>query len=366
MPQFTARGPAISGRVVHVVNLPGGYAENCSVARGLVRVPAVRSLISWSAAAIAIAIVMFRPGTALADPSSTSIEQGYEMGEVQHPRAVGMAGAQQVFGGSTTAIFVNPANLPLYRVYHLEGLAALGPEAGRQSYGGAIADSSTSRLAGGFGGTWSQMDPDGIKRQFTDLRLTLAYPLGDRFSLGVTGRYLRVGQKPGSGPLGGSLASGGLTDEPIFNQFTFDAGAAVQISEHIRAAVSGRNLTATGSGLAPLAMAGGIGWSNQVVTVEANSLLDFTTFGSTRARGMLGAELLLADRFPLRAGYRYDAGMKTHAASLGAGYVDRKFSVEAGARRDIIADHPATLISIGVRFFIDSGAGAGGESGESF
>ena len=89
------------------------------------------------------------PGIAYADPSTTSIEQGYELGEVQHPRVVGMGGAVQAFGGSTTAIFANPANLTLLRVYHLEGLAALSPESRRQSYGGAIADSSTSRLAGG-------------------------------------------------------------------------------------------------------------------------------------------------------------------------------------------------------------------------
>jgi hypothetical protein len=329
-------------------------------------VPAVRSLASRKAAAIAVAVASFIPGIALADPSTTSLEQGYDLGEIQHPRSVGMGNAQQVFGGSTTAVFVNPANLPLYRVYHLEGLASLSPEARRQSYGGAIADSSTSRLAGGFGGTWSQMDPDGIKRQFADLRLAIAYPLGDRLHLGVTARYLRVAQKVSGGPLGASLASDGTREDPIFSSFTFDAGAAVQITENIRAALSGRNLTAPGTGLAPLAMAGGIGYSNQTVTIEADSLVDFTTFGSARARAMIGAELLVADRFPLRAGYRYDAGMKTHAASLGLGYIDRKFSVELGGRRDVVADHPATLLSLGVRFFIDSVAGATNDGGDSF
>jgi opacity protein-like surface antigen len=210
------------------------------------------------------------------------------------------------------------------------------------------------------------MDPDGIKRQFADLRLAIAYPLGDRLHLGVTARYLRVAQKVSGGPLGASLASDGTREDPIFSSFTFDAGAAVQITENIRAALSGRNLTAPGTGLAPLAMAGGIGYSNQTVTIEADSLVDFTTFGSARARAMIGAELLVADRFPLRAGYRYDAGMKTHAASLGLGYIDRKFSVELGGRRDVVADHPATLLSLGVRFFIDSVAGATNDGGDSF
>src|SRR6185295_19780707 len=103
-----------------------------------------------------------------------------------------------------------------------------------------------------------------------------------------------------------------------------DAGGAVQITDQFRFAVSGRNLTAPGP-LAPTALAGGLGWTNQTITVEADTLLDFTTYNSVRGRGMLGGEILVADRFPIRAGYRVDAGTKAHAVSLGAGYVDRKF-----------------------------------------
>lgn len=320
------------------------------------------------AAAALVALASLASRSVHAAPSSTSIEQGYDLGEVQHPRAVAMAGAQQVWGGSTTAIFVNPANLPLYRVYHLEGLAAFGPEARRQSYGGAVVDSSTSRLAGGFGGTWSQMDPDGIRRKWTDLRLALAYPLGDRFHLGLTGRYLRVNQGTTRGPFGASLASDGTHTEPIVNELTFDAGVAIAITDQLRLAVSGRNLTAPGTGLMPLGVAGGLGWSNQTVTVEGNSLVDFTTFGAARMRLMTGGEVLLADRFPVRAGWRYDAGTKTHALGLGAGYVDRRFSIEIGARRDVVADNPSTMIAVGLRLFVDA-AGAtgpgGGESGDA-
>lgn len=306
------------------------------------------------------ALAFFAPAIAGADPSSTSIEQGYELGEIQHPRHIAMAGAIQAWGGSTTALFANPANLPLYRIYHIEALGAFSPEAARQSYGGAIADSSTSRLAGGFGGTWSQMDPDGIRRSWTDLRLTLAYPISDRISVGMTGRYLRVGQGSAAGPFGQSFASDGTRGDPIVNEFTFDAGLSVGITEQIRLGLSGRNLTAAGNSLLPLALAGGLGWSNGTFTVEANTLVDFTTWGSTRGRGMLGGEILLADRFPLRLGYRYDDGMKTHALGLGLGYVERKFSIELGGRRDIVADHPSTLIALGIRLFIDSGATASG------
>lgn len=318
------------------------------------------------AAAFAFAVfLLIAPRVASGDTSSTSIAQGYELGEVQHPRSIAMAGAEQAWGGSTTAVFVNPANLPLYRVYHLEGLAAFGPEARRQSYGGAIADSSTSRLAGGFGGTWSQQDPDGIKRQWTDLRLALAYPLGDRFSLGLTGRYLRASQAVSSGPLGASLVSDGTREDPLFSQFTFDAGAGVQISDEFRIGVSGRNLTAPGTALAPVIAAGGLGFSNKQLTLEGDALVDFSSYNTARVRAMFGGEFLISDRFPLRAGYRYDDGTKAHSVGLGAGYVERKFSIEIGGRRDVVADHPATMFALGLRFFIDSSGGGGNEAVDS-
>lgn len=314
--------------------------------------PSGRSTLLFAALATLTTLATTR--TAAADPSSTSIAQGYELGQVQHPRALAMGGAHHAFGGSTAAIFGNPANLPLYRMYHLEAIASFSPEARRQSYGGAIADSSTSRVAGGFGGTWNQMDPDGIKRQWTDLRLTLAYPLGDRLSVGVTGRYLRTSQSVSAGPLGASFASDGTPGGPLFNEFTFDAGLAVTPVEGLRVGVTGRNLTAPGTSIAPLGVASGVGYSTGAFTIEGDTLVDFDTFGRARLRVMGGAELFLADRFPVRAGYRYDDGMKTHAVSLGAGYVDRRFSFEVGARRDVVADHPGTMIGVGIRLFYDN------------
>lgn len=320
-------------------------------------------------AALALAaLATVAPLTAQADPSTTTIEQGYELGEIQHPRVMAMGGAVQATSGSTTAIFNNPANLVAFRNYHIEGLAAFTPEAGRQSYGGAVADSTSSRLGGGFGGTWSQMDPDGIKRRWTDLRLALAYPLGESgIALGVTGRYLRVSQNVASGPLGASLASGGTADEPLFNELTFDAGAAAVLGKYFRAGLTGRNLTAPGTALAPLALAGGLGFTTGStsagdVTIEVNGLADFTSRDTTRSRWMVGAELMVHEHVPVRAGYRYDDVMKTHAVSAGAGYVDRRFSLEVGARRDVVADHPATSFVVGLRFFIDTIGGGSGEA----
>ncbi|MEO8877510.1 MAG: hypothetical protein ABI461_18085 [Polyangiaceae bacterium] len=297
--------------------------------------------------------------SALADPSSTSPQQGYDLGEIVSPRELGMGGAQNALGAATTAIYMNPANLPTTRVYHFEGLAAFSPDARRQSYGGGIADSSTSRLAGGFGGTYNMQDPDGVNRKWADLRLSLAYPITDKIFLGATGRYLHATQSVAAGPFGQSPVSDGTRDSAVLTTFTFDLGATVIPTTGLSIGLVGHNLTAPGTGLAPTTLAGGIGYQTHVFAIEGDGLVDFTTWGAARARAMMGAEIFLADHFPIRAGYRYDDGQKAHALSAGFGYIDRKFSLEISGRRDVAAAHPMTLFVLGLRYFYDAGDSGG-------
>ncbi|WP_394835291.1 hypothetical protein LVJ94_53220 [Pendulispora rubella] len=292
--------------------------------------------------------------TAAADPSSTTPQQGYDLGEVQSPRSVAMGGAQNATGTSTTALWLNPANLPYTRVYHFEALATFSPDARRTNFGGAIADSSTSKVSGAFGGVWSQLDPDGARRQWTDLRLALALPLGDQISIGVTGRYLRVNQSVASGPFRDSYVSDGTRGDPLFSQFTFDAGVTVQPVPGLFFGLVGHNLTNPGTALAPTTLAGGVGYMRpQLFTLEANALADFTTWKGTRGRLMFGGEFVVMEHVPLRAGYRYDAGQRAHSVSAGIGYLDKKWSVEISGRRDVATDQPMTLFSIGLKYFVD-------------
>jgi hypothetical protein len=319
-----------------------------------------RSRRALRVAAVAGVVAMVGGGreqAAWADRASTSIEQGYDLGEIQSPRAIAFGGAQTALGTSTTALYGNPANLPLARVYHFEGLAAFMPEAKRQSYGAGVVDSSTGRLAGGVGGTWNIQDPEGIHRQWTDLRLALAYPLGDRFSVGAAGRYLRADQGITSGPLGQSYASDGSLGSPIFNSFTFDLGLTVLPLDGLRIGAVGHNLTNPGTGLAPTVVQGGVGYGRDIFSIEGDAAADFTTWKTTKARAMLGGELFLAGHAPLRLGYRYDDGTKTHALSGGLGYVDRHWSFEVSGRHDVSGEHPSTIIGASLRLFYNASGG---------
>jgi opacity protein-like surface antigen len=303
-----------------------------------------------------------------AEPSTTTIPQGYEMGEIQSPRSVGMGGALNATGVSTNGLFLNPANMPLARVYHLEALGAFSPEARRQSYGAAAVDSVLNRghLAGGIAGVWSAMDPDGIHRTWTDIRGGLGYPLGDHLSIGATGRYLRVEQATAAGPLGASYASDGTAGKPLFNQITFDLGATLSFTEALRLGIVGHNLTNPGTALAPTTLAGGFGYMSRDFAVEADGLADFTSYNRTQGRFMVGAEVFLADHYAVRAGYRYDTGLRTHAATFGLGYVDRKWSIEVSGRRDVVADHPSTMFALGLRYFYDAVGPVAGDEPDAF
>ncbi len=309
-------------------------------------------------AGLALTAGLLTGSSVRADPSSTSPQQGFDLGQIPSPRSLAFGGAQAALGGSTTAVYLNPANMPFTHVYHFEALGGWIPEAARQTYGGAVADSVTNKVAGGFGGSWSTMDPEGLDRTWTDLRLATAYPIAPSFALGLTGRYLRVDQTVGRGPFGPSLASDGTPDSALSSLFTFDAGLTFRPIPQLSIAALGKNLTNPGRGFAPTTVTGAVGYTtpSEIFSAEFDALVDFTTWGDPRGTYSLGAELFLVNHLLLRLGYRIDTGMKTHALSGGLGYVDRRFSVETSIRRDIVADHPSTMFVLGLKYFYDAGA----------
>ena len=92
---------------------------------------------------------------------------------------------------------------------------------------------------------------------------------------------------------------------------------------------------------------------NDSIVVEADGVADFTTWQKTTMRAMGGLEYLAADRFPLRAGYRFDGGRQSHAISGGLGYVDTQFAFEVGVRR-VVSGDAATTIVFTMQYFVES------------
>jgi opacity protein-like surface antigen len=320
-----------------------------------------------AAGALALASVWF-VSPAAAEPSSLPPEVGYNHGFQESPRIAAMAGAMRAFSNSTDALFLNPANMASTRVYHVSAFAQLWPDAKRQSYGLAVVDSgSSSRLAGGAGGTWNRQEPDGVDRTAWDLRFALAYPFSDLFFLGLAGRYLSMkqdGYPRGLYGLRPSQASAGLPGEPIVTNITFDAGVTVKPIKELALSIVGANITDPGHSFLPLLFGGGAGYGTRDFTIEADVMGDFTTYDEAKIRAMGGGEYLAAHHVPLRLGYRYDQGMRNHTVTGGIGYLDTAYAVELAIQRTVSGDNPGTAIILGFRYHVD-GAGQSAENYES-
>jgi|NGEPerStandDraft_6_1074524.scaffolds.fasta_scaffold00556_7 opacity protein-like surface antigen len=314
---------------------------------------------------LALGLTIIAYGAKSFGASNLPPEVGWDYGDVDTGRGAALSGAQRSFSTSYGALLSNPANMVSSRVYHVGALASIWPEASRQTYGAAIVDSSTSstRLAGGFAALWTVQDHNGINRLGSDLRLGLALPFSEKFRAGVTGRYISL-RENGNGPLGSSLASGGLHDKSIVRGFGIDVGATFQPTPSIAASLVGTGLNGAGTGFQPTVLGGGLGWSANNFTLEGNGVADFTTWERTTMRLMAGAEYVLAEHYPLRAGYRWDSGLHAHAASAGLGYISSVFSLEVGARRSF-GEFGATAIVFSFAYHVES-SGVGSAGGESY
>lgn len=300
----------------------------------------------------ALAASILAARAAHAEPSPLPPEVGWNGGDVETGRTVAMGGASRALGPDISGLHLNPASMAASRVYHLAALAQIWPEARRQTYGAAAVDSVTSRVAGGLSGSYTQQDPDGLKRKATDVRLALAFPASDKLFIGATGKYLKLRQD-GLGPLGSSYASGGHKNDTIVSGFTFDAGITAHPTNMLWIGLVGTNLTNAGDGFRPLGLGGGIGVATSDFTIEGDVAADFTTFDKTKLKYMGGAELLAADRFPIRAGYRYEEGLKSHALSGGVGYLDQSWGIELSVRR-VVSPFDSTTVVIGLQYFLES------------
>lgn len=317
---------------------------------------------AWTVLAAMIATL---PSSAFGEPSPLVPEVGHNYGEHETPRMTALGGATRSTANSLSALYSNPANLAAAQVYHVGAFGQIYPEARRQSYGGAIVDSliSSTGLAGGLGGIWTMQDPDGIRREWMDLRFGLGMPLGDVFLLGLTAKYVTL-QQDGTGPLGFSEASGGLKDTNIIQTVTFDAGATLRPTDELSIAVTGHNLTNPETTLLPLMGGVGIGYATPDFGVSADGVLESRTYEKSRIRFNIGGEVLLADRLAVRGGYRFDQGPEAHALSGGLGYVDPRYSIDLSLRRGL-ADPAFWAVVFGFTVHIES-MGLGSSSPDAY
>lgn len=266
----------------------------------------------------------------------------------QGARGLAMGGALRAAAISTPSLYLNPAAMALGRLYHLE--AAYQYDGALQGHlaNAAVVD-STNKVAGGLGATYAVSDPDHADRTAYDLRLGMAVPLAQGLSIGGTFKYLHL-EQAGTPRLGDAEAA--ASDDPLLDDFTFDAGALLKLGQLLSLGVAGYNLTNLGTPEAPLEVGFGAAVSlGDVAVVDADMVLDLSTYDKVVARYGIGGEYFAASRYPIRLGYAIDPRAAEQFLSGGLGYVDQRFSAELGLRQQIVGGSDTT-VAFGVKFFV--------------
>ena len=133
-------------------------------------------------------------------------------------------------------------------------------------------------------------------------------------------------------------------DQQIVKNLSFDLGVTIKPGAGLSLALVGNNLNGSDSVFQPLTLGGAIGLVKGNFGIEADVVSDLVTWNENKLRAMLGAEILFGDHVLARGGYRYDQGAESHSGSLGLGYIDKTFSVDAAARRVLVGDAVTAVI----------------------
>jgi hypothetical protein len=269
------------------------------------------------------------------------------------PRPMGLGGAMRASPSGTSGIYLNPATIAMLQLYHIELMYQYTGQEDMHMGGLAVVDSVTAMIAAGLAFNYSGIRQQRTEHDEFDGRIALAGGIGRVFFLGITGRYIRVEQNQSSskwGPAGTpALPSSGSQQ---VDGFTFDVGTAFRLGEVLSLGVVGYNLTNTASVFAPLELGGGFGLHLiDMLQIEVNGVVNFTSHGDPGWEIQFGSELFLARRVAIRAGYTYDIYFQLHSLSAGLGYVDTQFALDFGFMKEIVEDG-RMILAFGFKYFI--------------
>jgi hypothetical protein len=310
--------------------------------------------------------------------AATSARAQYDLVGV---RALGAGEAMRAIATGAEGPLLNPAGMSLIKQYVIEAQYGFTVEPLQHAVNVSVVDSVTSRVAAGLfysfiygtphlGFNWAggTVRSEQITRTGHAAGLSLSIPLGDRFIIGATIKYLHFDT---TGPLPMGTVPSSITFDSV-NGVTFDVGLLVRLGEKFNIAAVGYNLWDHGSRESPLSLGLAISFIPiRALSISFDALTNFTGFRtytfdpmtgqsktSIRVTARLGPglEWLIANKVPLRLGLVYDEGLSAKNPALyltgGLGYVATSFGIDLGYRGKVSGGIENTLM-LGVRIFVD-------------
>src|SRR5262249_43307779 len=171
----------------------------------------------------------------------------------------------------------------------------------------------------GFNWAGGRMDSAQATRTGHAAGLSLSIPLGDKFIIGATAKYLHFDT---TAPLPMGTVPDRLTFDSV-NGVTFDVGMILRLGDKFHTALIGYNLWDHGSRESPLSLGIGLAYVPlPTLSITFDTVVNFTGFQSyhydmatgkvsldqrTTARLGPGIEFLAAQMVPIRGGLVYDS-----------------------------------------------------------
>jgi hypothetical protein len=236
---------------------------------------------------------------------------------------------------STSALAYSPAALSLGNLYHIEGNVDYMSGLRTTALGGAVVDSSTSKLGAGVGLRGFLSGNNGYGG--LDGRLGIGLALSDAMSLGLGARYISLTQN------GAKLARG----------FTMDTSLRITPVSGLQIDVGALNFIDINSPFVPVTLTAGAALAVMPsLSVGADLLTDMSSFAHPEFITGGGVEYLAGDSVPLRIGYSVDIARGVHAIGAGVGYTDQRVGLDLGLKQEIKGGHDTRIMGA-IRYYVN-------------
>ena len=292
-------------------------------------------------------------------------------------RPMGMGEAQRATATGASGPLMNPAGMSLVRQYVIEGMYGIKVETVGHHANLSVVDSITARIAAGLfysfiyetpklGFNWAggTIGSEQLTRSGHAAGLSLSVPLGDRFILGATAKYLHIDT---TAPLPMGTVPDHLTLDSV-NGVTFDIGMILRLGERFNIGLVGYNLWDHGSRESPLSLGIGLAYVPiPSLSINFDTVINFTGYQHYRLDAMTGKvsldqrttarlgpgiEWVAGNKVPIRAGVVYDSGLPATYLTVGLGYLSSAFGVDLSYRAKVQGGIENFLL-FGIRIFID-------------
>ncbi len=251
------------------------------------------------------------------------------------PRGLSLGTGVRASSISTSALAYSPAALALGNLYHIEGNVDYMTAVKTAALGGAVVDSSTSKLGAGIGLRGFLSGTNGYGG--LDGRLGLAFPLSDAFAVGLAGRYISLTQA------GTKLARG----------FTMDASLRIAPVSGLQIDIGALNFIDISSPYVPVTVTSGVAVALMPsLSVGADVLMDLSSFSTVQLTAGGGLEFLAGESVPLRIGYSADLARGVHALGVGVGYTDQRVGLDLGLKQELSRGHDTRIMGA-IRYYVN-------------